>query len=135
MVKFDIMNIRKVFPIKGFRYKSMCIMWMSHWLNFVFLKNLYAFLYFIGLKLTTWSGTWKLEKLGNGWKGELLGLGCGWNTPWPTKLKNLAWNSWFNSWGSTSKWMENMGLLLPLFQKIFFPLPLPWLPVLKKLIV
>ena len=33
----------------------MCVVCMSHWLIYVFLKNLYAFLYFIGLKLTYYS--------------------------------------------------------------------------------
>ena len=32
--------------------KSLCILCMSHWLIYVLLKNLYALLYFAGLKLT-----------------------------------------------------------------------------------
>ena len=46
-MKFDIIKIRKVFPVEGFRYKI-----SLYCLIFVLLKNLYALLYFTGLKLT-----------------------------------------------------------------------------------
>jgi hypothetical protein len=52
MVKFDIMNIRKVFPVEGFRYKISVYSVYEPLINFVLLKNLYALLYFAGLKLT-----------------------------------------------------------------------------------
>jgi hypothetical protein len=52
MVKFDIMKIRKVFSVEGFRYKIFVYYVYEPLINFVFLKNLYALLYFVGLKLT-----------------------------------------------------------------------------------
>jgi hypothetical protein len=57
MVKFDIMNIRKVFPVDGFRYKISVYsvyepLKFFFFFFFFFFKNLYALLYFIGLKLT-----------------------------------------------------------------------------------
>jgi hypothetical protein len=62
MVKFDIMNIRKVFPVEGFRYKISVYSVYEPLINFVLLKNLYALLYFAGLKLTHGLGTIFLGK-------------------------------------------------------------------------
>jgi hypothetical protein len=66
-------------------------------------------------------------------EGGLSGLG--WTTPCPIQLKNLDSKSWFNSFESASKCIENLVLLGPQFQ---FPLPLlfqPWISLLKKLIL
>jgi hypothetical protein len=52
MVKFDIMNIRKVFLVEGFRYKISVYSMYEPLIKFCLLKNLYALLYFTGLKLT-----------------------------------------------------------------------------------
>jgi hypothetical protein len=46
------MNIRKVFPVEGFRYKISVYSVYEPLIKFVLLKNLYALLYFTGLKLT-----------------------------------------------------------------------------------
>jgi len=61
--------------------------------------------------IDTCGGIGMLGKFLGGWYGSLAGQRC--NLPWPTKLKNPTWNKWFKSCRSTSKWIENRGLLWP----------------------
>ena len=85
--------------------------------------------------IETWGGTQIPEKFWCGWKGGLSGQGR--RIPWPTRLKKPTWKRCFSSCRSTSKRIENHGLLWPLCQLFYVPLftPLPLLHVLKNFIL
>jgi hypothetical protein len=83
--------------------------------------------------IDTWGGTGMPKRFWCAWKCGLSGQV--WRIPWHTRLKKPTWKIWFNSWGSTSKCMENRGLLWPLYQFPLPLLPLPLLSLLKNLIL